>query len=151
MSWKEKRGKARERWRGKWKKERVLTGKNAQWGSKPAYQLTSNQMEGRSGGSPSNRKLKVNVREADGGGVVLSTPTIEAQDKEDGREDMLGKEKGRATHEATCRRCQVPAAGMMVTYGGVKRRRVGGFSINGCRSPKTVLDDLCVNPTILSP
>lgn len=62
MSWKEKRGKARERWRGKWKKkERVLTGKNAQWGSKPAYQLTSNQMEGRSGGSHGSRKLKVNV------------------------------------------------------------------------------------------
>lgn len=97
MSWKEKRGKARERWRGKWgEKERVLTGKNAQWGSKPAYQLTSNQMEGRSGGSHSNRKLKVNVREVgrDGGGVVLRAPTIEAQDKEDGREDMLGKEKG---------------------------------------------------------
>lgn len=26
----------------------MLTGKNAQWGSKPAYQLTSNQMEGKS-------------------------------------------------------------------------------------------------------
>lgn len=101
------------------KKERVLTGKNAQWGSKPAYQLTSNQMEGRSGGSHSNRKLKVNVREVgrDGGGVVLRTPTIEAQDKEDGREDMLGKEKGRATRE-------VFTAGMSVTYGGARRRRV---------------------------
>lgn len=35
----------RGRGRGRWKK-RVLTGKNAQWGSKPAYQLTGNQMEG---------------------------------------------------------------------------------------------------------
>lgn len=32
--------------RGSWKK-RVMTGKNAQWGFKAAYQLTSNQMEGR--------------------------------------------------------------------------------------------------------
>ncbi len=68
----------KEGWRGSWRK-RVLTGKNAQWGSKPAYQLTSNQIggksEGRRGGSHRNRNLKVNVREVGrktvGGGCVL--------------------------------------------------------------------------------
>lgn len=48
---------------------RVLTGKNAQWGSKPAYQLTSNQMEGeseaRQGGSRRNRNSKVNISNVD--------------------------------------------------------------------------------------
>lgn len=43
----------------------MLTGKNTQWGSKPAYQLTSNQMEGKSeerkGGSHRNRKSKENM------------------------------------------------------------------------------------------
>lgn len=36
--------------RGRWKKERVLTGRNAQWGSRSAYQLTSNQTEGKNEG-----------------------------------------------------------------------------------------------------
>lgn len=56
----------------------MLTSKNAQWGSKPAYQLTSNQMEGKSeerrGGGHRNRNLKVNIRELDrnrGGAVFV--------------------------------------------------------------------------------
>lgn len=75
-------------------KKRVLTGKNAQWGSKPAYQLTSNQMEekseGRRGGSRRNRNLKANVREVDRerGGAVLCAATTAVEDKEEEKEDM---------------------------------------------------------------
>lgn len=56
----------------------MLTGKNAQWGSKPAYQLTSNQMEGkgegRREGSHRNRNPKGNIRDVDekrGGAVFV--------------------------------------------------------------------------------
>lgn len=48
--------------------------------------------EGRSGGSHRNRNLKVNIREVgrkSWGGV----PTIDAEDEEQERDDMLGKER----------------------------------------------------------
>lgn len=92
-NWKEEK-RERERWRGRWKK-RVLTGKNAQWGSKPAYQLTSNQMEGKSaerrGGSHRNRNSKVNIRRVDRkrGGAALCAATTGAEDKGEEKEDML--------------------------------------------------------------
>lgn len=82
----------------------MLTGKNAQWGSKPAYQLTSNQMEGKSegrrGGSRRNGNLKVNIREVGRkrGGATLCAATIVPEDKKRGKARYDKKEglvKGR--------------------------------------------------------
>ena len=78
----------------------MLTGKNAQWGSKPAYQLTSNQMEGKSegrrGGSLRSRNLKVNIREVGrrrGGAVLCGAATIGAEDKEKKRKTTCDEKK----------------------------------------------------------
>lgn len=90
----------------------MLTGKNAQWGSKPAYQLTSNQMEGKSeerrGGGQRNRNSKVNIRRVDRetGGAVLcgaaTTTTTGAEDKEEEKEDMLGEERAKWRGSRDC-------------------------------------------------
>lgn len=78
-----KRSKDRD---GAGERERVLTGKNTQWGSKPAYQLTSNQAEGKSkerkSGSHRHTEAKENIGDADRKGATG------AKDKEAEKEEL---------------------------------------------------------------
>lgn len=98
---KKKRSREGRRWRGRWKK-RVLTGKNAQWGSGPCIPTNKQsdvrgRLRGRSEGGHRNRNLKVNVGEVHRKKGLFCAPATGAEDK-DGESWMTRSRKEEMNH-----------------------------------------------------